>query len=122
MRGFTLIEVVVALTILSAGIVMVQRLHGQAALGARAAADRVDAIFLAETMLAEAGAARSLIPGVTRGLGPGGQPWRLSVTDYAPASAGGGQVFRLVVEVEPPRASRPVRLETLVIAGDGDPR
>lgn len=124
MKGFSLIEVVVALTVLAAGLVMVQRLTGQAAVGAHAAADRITAVFLAEAVLAEARTAEALSPGITEGVGPAGGAWRLSISPFGAPSVAGDVVWRLVVDAGPARQSRPVRLETLVIApverlGDG---
>jgi general secretion pathway protein I len=65
-RGFTLIEVLVALLVLSIAAVAVLQLFGGGLRLARASGDRLDAVLLAEARRAEV-AGQSLEEGVTEG-------------------------------------------------------
>jgi general secretion pathway protein I len=65
-RGFTLIEVLVALLVLSIAAVAVLQLFGGGLRLARASGDHLDAVLLAEARMAEV-AGQSLEEGVTEG-------------------------------------------------------
>ncbi len=114
-RGFTLLEVVIALAILASGIVLVQRLHARAALAARGAELRESAVRVAEARLAEFHALAAPAPGVSAGVAPGDIRWVRRASAFAEPIATGHRLWRVVVVASPP-AGAPVRLESLRLA------
>ena len=79
-RGFTLVEVIVALTILSIGIIAIMRLFPTSIQQTRIAAERQQASFLAKTELGQLRAA---------GTGSGLSGWAAQNTFRSLAEAGG---------------------------------
>lgn len=83
-EGFTLIEALVALTLLAVAIGLLQSaMTGAARLGARAGGDTA-ALEIAQAQLAAAGVAVPLSEGVTEGDAAGGYRWRLIVARHGP--------------------------------------
>jgi len=79
-RGFTLIEVIVALTILSIGIIAIMRLFPRSIQQTRQAAERQQAAFLAKTELGQLRAG---------GVGPGMNTWAAQNAFRSLTTAGG---------------------------------
>lgn len=79
-RGFTLIEVIVALTILSIGIIAIMKLFPSSIRQTQAAAERQQVSFLAKTELGKLRAG---------GVGPQLTSWAANNTFQNMASAGG---------------------------------
>lgn len=79
-RGFTLVEVIVALTILSIGIIAIMRLFPTSIQQTRIAAERQQASFLAKSELGQLRAG---------GVGPGMSGWATDNAFHSLAQAGG---------------------------------
>lgn len=79
-RGFTLVEVIVALTILSIGIIAIMKLFPRSIQQTRLAAERQQASFLAKTELGQLRAG---------GVGPGMSSWAANNAFHSLAQAGG---------------------------------
>lgn len=109
--GFTLLEIIVALTIL--GLIAAALMPGTSnllRLATRAAGER-EAVLLAESKLAELGAGR-LEAGSRSGIEAGDLAWRAEIEPLA-ASASLAR-FAVAVTVQPARGS-PVRLATIML-------
>ncbi|MGQ9367946.1 prepilin-type N-terminal cleavage/methylation domain-containing protein [Azospirillum sp. ST 5-10] len=111
--GFTLLEAVVALTLIAAVSVLVFRVAALAARTAGAAPERVFAVERARSLLAAVDAAPALADGTHRsGDGDGdGFAWTLAVQEVA-ADAGAG-LFRVTAEVTWGDPRRSLALTTL---------
>jgi prepilin-type N-terminal cleavage/methylation domain-containing protein len=80
--GFTLIEVLVSLTILSVSLAVVMAVFGNSLLRSREAQSRMEARRLATGLLAEAQNEANLRVGETRGRDGAGLVWDLRVQTY----------------------------------------
>ena len=80
--GFTLIEAMVAMSLLAGGLILVQQIHGAAARVEHAARERDAALGLAEAQVARAYAA-PLGVDESDGVTPQGLAWRRSVRPAA---------------------------------------
>lgn len=102
-KGFTLIEVVVAFAIAALCLGAAAQVFSAAARNAGLAQDRVRALAGAEALLAAAGVAEPLAPGVARGALPGGLRWLRTVEPYLDADDGETKsdwiVYRITVSV-----------------------
>jgi type II secretion system protein I len=109
--GFTLLEIIVALTIL--GLIAAALMPGTSdvlRLATRAAGER-EAVLLAESKLAELSVGR-LEPGSHSGVEPGSLSWRTEIESLA-ASPSLAR-FAATVTVQPARGT-PVRLATILL-------
>ncbi len=114
-RGFTLLEVLVALAVLSIALGALLPLFAGGLQGAAVAGDQVMATLAAKSLLAELEAG-PLMPGTTGGDLEGGGRWRL---DVQPAESSAAlRLWRLDLTVERGRAA--VRLVTLRV-GEVEP-
>jgi prepilin-type N-terminal cleavage/methylation domain-containing protein len=86
--GFTLIEVLVALTIAGLALAAIAGVFGTGAIGHRTAADADIALALAEEKLAGAEATAAIRPGRSGGTYDGRFDWRVSVARYDDAGTG----------------------------------
>ena len=85
LRGFSLLEVLVAFVILSLVATALFRLFSGALVNASAADDYTHAVLVAESVLAEAAAASPLAEATNTGAaGDGRINWTTSVTQYTP--------------------------------------
>lgn len=109
--GFSLIEVVVALSILTGGMVLVHQIQGRAARIESSAQDRAAALIIAESVLAETAA--TVVLSQRRDSGTrGGSDWERSVTAHG-EPVQGRRLWRVEVIVRPNSGGRPVHLTTL---------
>jgi general secretion pathway protein I len=109
--GFTLLEIIIALGILSlVAAALMPALNGSLRLSSRAAGER-EAVLLAESKLAELGAGR-LEPGSRSGREAGALAWRsdISLAASTPALAR----YSVSVTVQPAQGA-PVRLSTTLL-------
>lgn len=81
-RGFTLLEVLVALTILGVGLTVLFGIFGHSLSRSRETQSRMEARTLATSLLAEARTAPTLSFGERGGRMRSGMEWRLSVRPY----------------------------------------
>lgn len=83
-RGFTLLEVVMAFSILAIGLTMAMGVATNSMRQARQAADHTVAALHAQTLLDNAGLDERLEPGDSSGEFEDGYTWQLSVQPYEP--------------------------------------
>ncbi|MGF1502622.1 MAG: prepilin-type N-terminal cleavage/methylation domain-containing protein [Paracoccaceae bacterium] len=114
-RGFTLLEVVLALAILAGGTVMAQQAIGRAALGLRGSEARETSVLLGQGLLAEIRARRALAPGADASQAGSAPRWRREIRRVRPIEGTRLALWRITVTVSPERGT-PLRLETLQIA------
>ena len=88
-RGFTLLEVLVALAILMLGLAGIHQAFGGGLLAGVAAERDRRAAQAAENILAELGRSRAVSEGVTAGELPDGQRWTLHLAPFDPVTADG---------------------------------
>jgi len=81
-RGFTLIEVVMALAIFAVAVGLCLQIATGAMKQTRTAADQTQAALLAQSLLDIAGTGERLRPGRTGGRLDGGYSWELDVSPY----------------------------------------
>lgn len=114
-RGFTLVEVLVALVIfaLSFGVLaqIIQTGLGQA----RTAAATTEATLLARSLLAEVGAERPVAPGVLESDGTAGYRWRVEMRPTGTGSEDGLIPYQVRVRVtwDSNEGTRSIELSTL---------
>lgn len=99
-KGFTLLEVLVAFAIAALGLGVALQAMGGGLAASEAAANRGDALLLAESRLAEA----TVLPPEDRDGRDAGLAWRSHAEPMGPASQGGLRLYRY---------------ETVVTAADG---
>lgn len=83
-RGFTLIEVLVAMTILALALVPLLRIYSGGAKGADTSDHYLRASAVAESLLASAGSEYSLQAGEITGRSAGTFDWTLTIRPYQP--------------------------------------
>lgn len=83
-RGFTLLEVVMAFSILAIGLTLAMGVATNAMRQARQAAEHTEAALHAQTLLDNAGLEERLEPGDSSGEFDDGYSWQLSVQPYEP--------------------------------------
>jgi len=81
-QGFTLLEMLVALTIMSAGVAVLFAIMGETLARNRDIQSRIAARVLASRLLTEAETAPQIQLGETTGAADGGLDWRLDVARY----------------------------------------
>lgn len=114
-RGFTLIEVLVALVIFALAFGVLGQII-QTGLGqARTAAATSEATLLARSLLAEVGPERPLAAGVVEGEARRGYRWRIEMQPTDAGSQDGLVAYRVRVSVAwgPVEGARSVELNTL---------
>lgn len=81
-QGFTLIEMIVALAILSISLGVLFAAFSQDMDQQRLSRSQISARILAQGLLEESAASAPLDPGVRRGIGPDGLTWTVSVVPF----------------------------------------
>ena len=119
-RGFTLLEVLVALVILAAGLAAFYQTFGTGLMAEAAAEQDRRTTEAAQNLLAELSGARVLQDGVTSGERPDGLRWTLKLDPFVPFVADDHPLpiagHLATLEVTPAgRRGRSVRLQTLVL-------
>ena len=117
--GMTLLEVVVALVILSFGLAALFDMVGLGTRTASIADQQRAATAAAQSLLAELGRSRPVVDGTSEGAFPTGQGWRLEIAPLAttPPSAGPLQAHQVRLTVSWPEdgRARSVAFDTLVL-------
>lgn len=120
MQGYSLIEVLVAFTILALALTVLFRIFSGGLRNVDASADYALAVLVAEGKLAEPGVSTPLQIDTANGVEADKFTWSRSITQYDPANAEFSNPFavrayRIVVNVEWPggRSTRRVALETI---------
>ena len=120
MQGYSLIEVLVAFTILALALTVLFRIFSGGLRNVDASADYALAVLVAEGKLAEPGVSTPLQIDTADGVEADKFTWYRSITQYEPAAAKfdnplGVRAYRIVVNVEWPggRSTRRVALETI---------
>ena len=120
MQGYSLIEVLVAFTILALALTVLFRIFSGGLRNVDASADYALAVLVAEGKLAEPGVSTPLQIDTADGVEADKFTWSRSITQYEPANAEfsnpfGVRAYRIVVNVEWPggRSTRRVALETI---------
>jgi general secretion pathway protein I len=120
MQGYSLIEVLVAFTILALTLTVLFRIFSGGLRNVDAAADYALAVLVAEGKLAEPGVSTPLQTDSAAGTEADKFNWSRSISQYEPANTGfenrlGVHAYRIAVHVEWPskRGVRQVELETI---------
>jgi len=120
MQGYSLIEVLVAFTILALALTVLFRIFSGGLRNVDASADYALAVLVAEGKLAEPGISTPLQINTADGVEADKFAWSRSITQYEPAAATPEnpldvRAYRIVVHVEWPggRSTRRVALETI---------
>ncbi|MDO1528945.1 prepilin-type N-terminal cleavage/methylation domain-containing protein [Fulvimonas sp. R45] len=127
-RGFSLLEVIVAILLLAVAFAALMRVAGGAAGLTRRAAAHDEAAMWARSLLDSAFVLDAPVPGVTEGRFDDGYRWRLQVSPWTPPGAapdGALRLYRLDLDVSWGASSHPdhARFSTLraVSATPGSP-
>ncbi len=120
MQGYSLIEVLVAFTILALAMTVLFRIFSAGLRNVDASADYALAVLVAEGKLAEPGISAPLQADIAAGVEADKFNWSRSITQYEPANVAfenrlGLRAYRIAVHVEWPgkRGLRQVDLETI---------
>jgi general secretion pathway protein I len=120
MQGYTLIEVLVAFTILALALTVLFRIFSAGLRNVDASAEYALAVLVAEGKLAEAGISTPLRTSISEGLEADVFNWSRSIVEYEPASAAlenptSVHAYRITVHVEWParRGIRQIELQTI---------
>ena len=118
--GYTLIEVLVAFTILALALTVLLRIFSGGLRNVSVSADYAQAVLIAESQLAAAEAGNTLSAGVTHGKAGERFEWTRTVSDYTPfpgyaVSAKNIPAYRVSVSVEWPHgnSTRSIDLATV---------
>lgn len=115
-RGFTLVEVIVALAIMAMSVIAFQRVVQAGAWGLAAGRLERDAVVLAKSQIESAGIAYPLEDGIREGASPTGHRWKVEMARRMPEGARGTAqrlaAYRVVVTII---WSEPSRLEPRTI-------
>jgi len=83
-KGYTLIEVLVAMMILAMSLTVLMRIFSSGLLSMAISSDYAHAVLLAEAQLAAAGSSQVLVPGETYGNDDDKFRWTRTVEEYIP--------------------------------------
>jgi general secretion pathway protein I len=112
-RGFTLLEVLVALIIFAIAFGVLAQII-QTGLGqARSAAVTSEAVLLARSLLAEVGSELPVAPGVIKGEAEGGYRWRIEMRATEGRADDALRAYLVQVTVASDTQAPPIELSTL---------
>jgi len=122
-KGYTLIEVLVAMMILALALTVLMRIFSGGLRNIAVSADYGHALLLAEAQLAAAGSSEALAPGETYGNDDDEFRWTRTVEAYVPNEFTEGEklpvaAYRVTVVVEWPNSGRTRRLNLSTIKLD----
>lgn len=113
-RGFTLLEVLVSLAVLSIGIVLVIKLFSAGLGSAKNSGDYTRAVVYARQKMTEALQTKTLNEGSIKGVTAGGFLWTVEVSPMEmPEGDTGIKVFKVVTRIRNPQGKKVLTLETL---------
>lgn len=104
-RGSILIEVLVALAVVTIILGAVYQAVGQSALQSRAAEAKRRALMVAESQIAAVGSVIPAQPGRTRGLSSD-LAWQVDIAPLPAATSSAGRLLNVTVRVTPPQSER----------------
>ena len=117
--GFTLVESLAALTVLAAGLVLIQQIYSNS-MRAEATAEQMNAaLWLADQQMALAVAVRPS-PGIETGGSSNGLTWRRRTRLVDPLDGRAHGLWKIEVDVTIPSSSRVTRLSTLQLGPVSD--
>ncbi len=114
--GFSLLEALVAVAILSGGLIAALEVQSGAARREAAVLSRSQALLTAEALMAEIAAGLHSPPTNISGVSDAGVSWRieLSAVAYDSSEQSAPSLFQASVSATPPDGGRPVILSTLI--------
>lgn len=125
-RGYSLIEVLVAFTILAMALTVLLRIFAGGLSNIDAASEYAQALRIGEAELAVPGVVEPMLPGVTRGESDGGYSWTRRVAEFRPDERPDYDdaelpPWHIAVQVRwaAGRGTRTIDLETIRIAAPG---
>ena len=125
-RGYSLIEVLVAFTILAMALTVLLKIFSAGLRNVDAAGEYARAVSIAEAELAVPGILELMQPGITQGEEDGGYSWVRDVSEFRPLNRpdfAGAPIPPYLIAVEVTwsagRGERAVRLETIRIGAAG---
>lgn len=120
--GFTLIEILVAMVILTLCLVVIMELFSESLKGGRVSQEYIQAVFHAREKMEEILIAPELSVGSMEGRFPDSTLWKVEITpfeeDESAMLAGSVRLFRVALEVKwkQGRRQRDITLKTLTMA------
>ena len=125
-RGYSLIEVLVAFTILAMALTVLLKIFSAGLRNVDAASEYAQAVSIAEAELAIPGILEPMQPGITQGEEDGGYSWVRDVSEFRPLNRPDyvdTPVLPYLISVEVTwsagRGERTVRLDTIRIGAAG---
>jgi len=125
-RGYSLIEVLVAFSILAMALTVLLKIFSAGLRNVDAASDYARAINIAEAELAVPGILEPMQAGITEGEEDGGFRWVRDVSEFQPVNRPGyadapvpPYLIKVVVSWSAGRGERMVRLETIRLGAEG---
>ena len=120
--GYTLIEVLVAMTILAMALTVLMRMFSSGLQNVSTSGDYARAVLIAEGQLAATGSTEAAMPGESHGSDDKFR-WTRTVQEYAPTELGQSRslpvaAYRVTVAVEWPGKARARRLNLTTIKLD----
>ena len=114
--GFSLLEALVAVAILSAGLIAALEVQSGNARREATVLSRYQALLTAEALVAELEAGLHAPPTTISGVSDAGLSWRIDLSSvaYDPSEQSAPTLFKANIAVTPRGGGRPVTLSTLI--------
>lgn len=118
-QGFTLLEVLVAFLVLSTSLTVIMNIFSQSMRNQTVGTEKIEALILAESKMAEFTAGEIIVPGDQAGMSDAGYEWRVQIEpfefpDQEPLTVYSSTPYRVSVTVfEGGREPAFVTLETV---------